>query len=249
MNDSKYIVYYRASTMKQKDGLGLNEQAKAVKEFVLKYGGEIIDEVEEIVSGASKRRAGFDEALGLCKKHGAILLVYRIDRLSRSGFMTLARLDEEGIPFIEAESPHDSDFSKNIKFLLAKNERDTIQKRIKGSIALIKEELKEKGYYITKEGKKITSLGSPQNLTDESRKISKIVRKKKALENPNNRLAYAMAKQIYVPEPKDKRKKNKVAVCGYAKVAKILNHNGFRTSRGCEFSGPQVRNLFLLFEQ
>ena len=118
MQDRRYIAYYRASTEHQRDGIGLEVQKEAVARFIRTYGGQVVDTREEIISGGAQSRVGFDEALALCKTHDAILLVHRIDRLSRAGFMTIARLEEEGIPFIEADSPHDSDFSKNIKFLV-----------------------------------------------------------------------------------------------------------------------------------
>ena len=90
MQKTDYIVYYRASTEKQRDGLGLDAQKKAVSDFLDRFGGTVIDTVEEIVSGGSLSREGFNKALEFAKETGATLLVHRIDRLSRSGFMTIA---------------------------------------------------------------------------------------------------------------------------------------------------------------
>jgi DNA invertase Pin-like site-specific DNA recombinase len=236
MKNPKYVAYYRASTEEQRDGLGLSVQRDRCETFVAVNGGTIIEHISEIVSGGAKQRAGFNSAIELCKAEGAILLVHRIDRLSRGGFMTLATLEQEGIPFIEADAPFDSVFSKNIKFLVAKEEKEKIQARVKDSLGQIKKEIEEKGYYITKEGKKITSLGSPEiNLTDEGRAKSAKIRRAKAIANENNRRAYAVVQKL-----RDTH--------SLAKIAKYLNDNGFRTSRGSQFYPIQISNLIKLYE-
>lgn len=236
MQGRKYIAYLRASTEHQRDGIGLDVQNSAIERFISIHGGEVIEQVSEIVSGGAVHREGFDRALSLCKKHDAILLVHRIDRLSRAGFMTIAKLEEEGIPFIEADSPHDSEFSKNIKFLVAKEEKDKTRRRVTDALAQIKENIEKDGYHITKEGKRITSLGSPENLTEIARERSKKVRKAKALANKNNRQAYAMASRL--------RKSG----MSYGKIAEELNKGGFETSRGNSFYAIQVSNLIKLYE-
>jgi DNA invertase Pin-like site-specific DNA recombinase len=234
MENKKYIAYYRASTESQRDGIGLDVQIAAVGRFLEIYGGRVIDTVSEIISGGAQTRAGFDKALNLCKQHDAILIVHRIDRLSRAGFMTIARLDEEGIAFIEADSPHDSDFSKNIKFLVAKEEKDKTQRRVKDALGQIKENIERDGFHITKEGRSITGLGSPQNLTEKSRERSKIVRRAKAISNENNVRAYALASRLR-------------ATHSLRKIADALNKGGFKTSRGNQFYPIQVSNLIKLY--
>jgi DNA invertase Pin-like site-specific DNA recombinase len=235
MENSKYIAYYRASTESQRDGIGLEVQAEAVARFLRTYGGRVIDVVSEIISGGAQDRAGFNKALALCKQHDAILIVHRIDRLSRAGFMTIAKLEEEGVPFIEADSPHDSDFSKNIKFLVAKEEKEKTQRRVKDALGQIKDNIEKHGFHITKEGKEITSLGSPQNLTEKSRERSKVVRRAKAIANENNRRAYAMASRLRPTH-------------SLGKIADALNSGGFKTSRGNKFYAVQVSNLIKLYE-
>ena len=235
MKNRNYIAYYRASTESQRDGIGLEVQEAAVNKFISVYGGNVIETVSEIISGGAVVRDGFDRALELCKIHNAILIVHRIDRLSRAGFMTIARLEEEGVPFIEADSPHDSEFSKNIKFLVAKEEKDKTQRRVKDALGQIKDNIDRDGFHITKEGKRITSLGSPQNLTEESRERSKRVRRAKAIANENNRRAYAMASRLR-------------ATHSLKSVADALNKGGFKTSRGNQFYPIQVSNLINLYE-
>lgn len=230
-----YVTYLRASTESQRDGLGLDAQRTSINNFLSNFGGTIFEEVSEIVSGGSTDRQGFNKALELCRENGAILLVHRIDRLSRSGFYTLAQLEENGVPFIEADSPHDSDLSKNIKFLIAKEEREKIQKRIHDTLAEVKTQLSTNGFYITKEGKRITSLGTPENLTDKARSRSIKVRRAKAISNENNVKAYAVV---------DRMRENST----FAKMSAYLNKHNFKTSRGGRWYAASVSNLIKLYE-
>lgn len=232
-NSTDYIVYYRASTEKQRDGLGLDAQKQAINKFIETYGGNVIDVVEEIVSGGSLDRKGFDQALQLAKETGSTLLVHRIDRLSRSGFMTIALLEQEKVNFIEADSPNDSAFSKNIKFLVAKEEKEKIQSRVKGALAEINTKISKNGFHISKAGNKITSLGSPENLSDLSRIKSIKSRRQKALNNINNRKAFSVVELM--------------EGASLRKIASYLNENGFKTSRGGTFSAIQVSNLKKLY--
>lgn len=233
MKGTDYIVYYRASTEKQRDGLGLDAQKNAVNNFLERYGGNVIEIVEEIVSGGSLDRQGFNKALNLAKETGATLLVHRIDRLSRSGFITIALLQEAKVNFIEADAPNDSAFSKNIKFVVAQEEKEKIRARVTDALSEIKTKIEKDGYHISKAGNKITSLGSPQNLSDEARRKSIASRRKKALENPNNIKAYGVVKLM---QGKTLRE-----------VATFLNNNGFVTARGGQFSAMQVSNLIKLY--
>ena len=149
--------------------------------------------------------------------------------------MTIAKLEEEGVPFIEADSPHDSEFSKHIKFLVAKEEKDKTQRRVKDALGQIKDNIERDGYHITKEGKRITSLGNPQNLTDVARDRSKKIRRAKAIADVNNRRAYAMASSMR-------------ATASLRQIANSLNKGGFKTSRGNKFYPIQVSNLINLYE-
>ena len=236
MENKKYVAYYRASTESQRDGIGLEVQRQAVSRFIKQYGGTVVAIEEEIISGGAAIRDGFDRALQLCKLNSAILIVHRIDRLSRAGFMTIAKLEDEGIPFIEADSPHDSDFSKHIKFLVAKEEKDKTKQRVKDALGQIKANIDINGYRITKEGKRITSLGNPQNLSDEARERSKRTRRAKAIADQNNVRAYAMTSRM------------RESGHSLKSVADALNKGGFKTSRGNMFYPIQISNLIKLYE-
>jgi DNA invertase Pin-like site-specific DNA recombinase len=236
VEEEKYVVYYRASTESQRDGLGLDSQKSAVEKFIMRFGGEVIEEITEIISGGSLNRVEFDRALELAKGTGSTILVHKIDRLSRSGFMTIALLEQEGVPFIETESPNDSPFSKNIKFLVAKEERDRTKKRVTDALDEIKKNIERDGYHVSKAGNTITSLGSPKNnLSKEGREKSLTTRLDKALNNPNNRRAIAAIRLMENPTLRA--------------AAIFLNENGFLTSTGKTFGATQVKNLIELYER
>jgi DNA invertase Pin-like site-specific DNA recombinase len=233
----KYVVYYRASTESQRDGLGLDAQKTAVDRFITNFGGTVVKEFTEIISGGSLNRILFNEAVDLAKGTNSTLLVHKVDRLSRSGFMTIALLEEQGVPFIEADAPHDSAFSKNIKFLVAKEERDKTKKRVKDALAEIKSNIEKNGYHVSKAGNTITALGSPlNNLSQKGRDKSMNTRLDKALNNPNNKRAISVLRLM----------KEDSSV---SKMAEFLNDNGFLTSTGKTFGSTQVKNLLELYKR
>lgn len=228
-----YIAYYRASTESQRDGLGLDAQKTAINDFINLFGGEVLEHVEEIISGGDLNREGFNRAVDLARGTQSTLLVHRIDRLSRSGFYTMAQLEQAGVPYIETVAPHDSNFSRNIKAVVAKDEKERIQSRVKDALTEIKKKIEENGFHTSKAGNKITSLGSPENLTQAGRDKSLRVRKEKALNNPNNKRAIAVVKLLYH--------------VSLNKMAKYFNENGFLTSTGKQFTPTAVSNLRKLY--
>lgn len=233
----RYVAYYRASTERQRDGLGIEAQKAAVKRFIDHYGGTLISEHEEIVSGAATVREGFDLAIKDCRLNNAILLVHRIDRLSRAGFVAMARLEEAGIPYIEADSPFDTEFSKHIKFLVAKEERSKIRSRIKDALDEVKKNIKENGYHVSRAGNVISSLGAPHNLSDYSRERAIEVKRMKARTNVDNIKAWSVAKEMLADGE------------SMSYIADFLNRHGFKTPKGGVFRIANIRRLRRLFEE
>jgi len=231
----KYVAYYRVSTEDQGlEGLGIQAQKTSVLNFINSFGGEVVAEFEEVVSGGADIRTELELAIDTCSGANAILLVSKLDRLSRDGFKTLYLLDKNKVEFIEAESPNDSDFSQKIKFLLAKDEKDKVSQRVKAALSSIKDNIERHGFHVSKAGNKITSLGSDGNLTQRGRDKSIATRKAKAENNPNNKRAYGVLKIL----PKDMTLRE---------VCKYLNENGFASSQGRRFNPITVTNLLKLY--
>jgi len=227
----KYVAYYRVATEEQgQSGLGLKAQKEAVGKFI-KESGELVGEFQDIESGASEQRIGMLQAIEACKLNGAVLVVKEISRISRGGFKYRQMLEESKVEFIECSSPHDPEIVKDIKFSLAKEERKKIRERTKDALSQIKSKIETGQVHISKAGNIITSLGTPDNLTDLSRQRSIEVRRQKALTNSENVKATAF---IVALEPTH----------NWKQITKKLNEAGFRTSRGNEFSEVQTKRLY-----
>lgn len=216
----KYVAYYRVSTKKQGDSkLGLYAQQEAVKNFVAPEN--IYKEFTEIETGTNKRfRPVLNEAIELCKKEEATLVIAKLDRLTRNVAFVSALMDS-GIKFQAVDNPHATNLTIHILSAVAQDEAERISKRIKEALAIKKKQL-------ALEGKK---LGTPTNLTNEA-KIKGIESiKLKAKHNPNNKQALAFVKRV-------DRSKLKLR-----EIAELLNENSFKTSRGKLFGTTQVIRL------
>ena len=216
----EYIAYYRVSTKQQGlSGLGLESQRDSVKRYIDSVGGKLLNEFKDIASAKDDNRANLNKAIKDCQKHKAILVIKKLDRLSRGGFKIAVRLEDLGVKYIESDSPNDNELLKNLKLAIAKDERQKISERTKAALA----ELKKKG----------VTLGRTQNLTQEGRAKGAKAMALKAELNENNRRARAYAKVL---------RDNGAKLQG---IADELNNGGFKTSRGKEFQAVQVSRLLV----
>jgi DNA invertase Pin-like site-specific DNA recombinase len=84
MNDRRYIAYFRVSTDRQgKSGLGLEAQQQAVHVFLHGREDRIMARFTEIESTRKHDRPQLAAALAACRKHRALLLIAKLDRLAR----------------------------------------------------------------------------------------------------------------------------------------------------------------------
>jgi DNA invertase Pin-like site-specific DNA recombinase len=81
MSQRKFVAYYRVSTEKQgRSGLGLEAQQEAVRAYLRGGDWQLMAEVVEIESGKRNDRPRLAEALRLCRLHGAVLIIAKLDR-------------------------------------------------------------------------------------------------------------------------------------------------------------------------
>lgn len=228
-----YIGYYRVSTEEQgHSGLGLKSQQNYVRSFA-QSNGILLSEFKDIESGTKDSRNGLKAAIRECCNQGATLVAYDITRISRGGFSMMAELEKSGIQFIEALSPNDSEFSKNVKFIVAKNEAENISRNTKKALRVIQDKLDRGETHISKSGRVITRLGSPVPISRDAIEKSAEVRKQMAIQNPDNKKAGAFIVALY----------NEGGKSFYA-ITKALNKSGFKTSKGNDFSQVQVKRLY-----
>lgn len=214
---NKYIGYIRVSTKSQNNsGLGQLAQKAMIKNF-LKEDDILITEYEEVESGKKDDRPELLKALEHCKRQNAILLIGKLDRLSRNvGFIYL--LKDSKVKFVCCDMPEATDVTIGIMAVLAQDERERTSQRTKAALA----ELKAKGVH----------LGSPSNLNSEARQSGTKALIQKARNNPNNKLATALIVPL------------RESGLSYQKIADKLNDSGFKTSTGKEFSNTQVLLLY-----
>ena len=95
---TKAIAYYRVSTAKQgASGLGMAAQRQAVESLCAAHGWDIIaPPFTEVESGKRDDRPELVAAIEQCRLTGAVLVVAKLDRLSRN-LAFLATLQDGGI--------------------------------------------------------------------------------------------------------------------------------------------------------
>lgn len=136
----KIIAYARTSTRKQ--DLGLDVQLKAFEQY---QPNQII---KEQISGRKEERKGLNQVLKMLKR-GDCLLIYKLDRLSRSTKQLvnlMAELNDGGIQLLSVSDGLDTS-TTNGRFLftimsgLAQMEAEMISKRTKDALAMTDKKL------------------------------------------------------------------------------------------------------------
>ena len=215
MEETVYVAYLRVSTQRQgTSGLGLQAQQEIIRNYL--NGNFPIAEFIEVESGRKSDRPKLHEALELCKKKKATLIVAKMDRLSRNVAFTSQLLDS-GIEIVFCDFPKANRLVLTIIAAISEYEAGLIRKRTKEALQI----KKEHGF----------KLGKPENLINNLEKAIANSRKtnmEKANNNPNNRRAVALLKNLVK------------TTSNLSEMARQLNDEGFVTSRGCEFTSKQV---------
>ena len=71
---------------------------------------------------------------------------------------------------------------------LADREKELVSIRTTGAMTVIKEDIQNNGFYVTREGKSIKKLGNPDNLNDTHRLKGSMTVSRNSKANKNNRL-------------------------------------------------------------
>ena len=139
---SKFVTYKRVSSQEQgKSGLGLEAQERDIQLFLENYADapfEVVGEFVEVHSGADNDRPQLTAAIALAKKENAVLVVSKLDRLSRRVSHLSALMEERGLDFKVAQMPHADRFQLHIYAALAEQERQFISQRTKSALAAAK---------------------------------------------------------------------------------------------------------------
>lgn len=213
-----YVVYLRQSTTKQeKSGLGIEAQRNIIHSFVKE--GLIIAEFVETESGKKSDRPKLQEALALCRKTNSILIVAKLDRLSRNVAFT-SKLLESDVEITFCDFPQANRLILHIISSIAEYEANLISQRTRLSLKA----KKERG----------VQLGKSENLMkkhNEAIAHSNQTNRTKAQNNVNNMRAVALLRSMVKEE------------LTLSQMTIRLNEQGFVTSKGCKFQIVQVQRL------
>jgi DNA invertase Pin-like site-specific DNA recombinase len=223
MKTIKYVAYYRVSTKQQAtSGLGLDAQKQIVSDFIRRQNASILHEFTEIESGANDHRPALSEAINVTKENNGVLLIAKLDRLSRN-LTFISTLMDNHIRFTCCDMPDASEMTIHIFASLAQWERKRISERTKAAL----------------DAKRIRDNWTPgmNNLTDEGRAKAQAKNSYKAHNDINIRKAYHFIKLL------------KEQGLSFYRIAKELNANGYRTFRGKSFQMKQVVDIWYRFEK
>lgn len=212
----KFVIYRRCSTNRQfQSGLGLDAQSESVRRYLsTKPDAVVLGDFVEAESGKNDDRPILRQAVELCRKESATLLVSKIDRLSRS-LRLIMMLEQYRVPFIAAENPEMNELVCHILVALAQSERKTIAARVRDALR----QAKLRG----------VKLGGPN--INEARQLANKARTEKAKEQ-NDRLRKVVQETMA-----------KTGLTKLAEIAEALNLRGIRTPRGCEFTPTHIHRL------
>lgn len=164
------IAYYRVSTGRQgRSGLGLEAQQIAVEQYCLLNDYHLIKEVAEVKS-TRKHRAGLFDALDLCKRKKATLVVARLDRLGRD-VEQIAGIVKSKVEVIVADNPHANRFTIHILAAVAEDQRQRISETTREALKAAK----HRGVELGKNGKENLSVANKQAAEAFAQKISPMI--------------------------------------------------------------------------
>lgn len=130
-----FVAYYRVSTTGQGTSrLGIEAQKTLVGDYVSTRSGTLVCEFEEVMSGRDDSRGQLEAALAACRRHGATLVIAKIDRLARR-LSFVARLLEGAVPVAVASMPNADLMTLQILAVVAEAEAKMISERTKAALA------------------------------------------------------------------------------------------------------------------
>ncbi len=138
-----YVAYYRVSTAKQgKSGLGIEAQQAAVQKFIGE--GTLLAEFYEVESGKKDDRPELMKALEWCRLTRSVLIVAKLDRLTRD-VSFLVRLRDSGVEFVAVDNASATQLTVTILIAVAEEERRLASERTKAALQAAKARGKKLG--------------------------------------------------------------------------------------------------------
>src|SRR5262245_36539818 len=130
----RFVSYVRVSTERQgKSGLGIEAQRQAVNAYTGSQHGHLLEEFREVESGKKDDRPQLVAALASCRKHKAVLVIAKLDRLARRVSFISALMDGD-VDFVACDFPQANRLTLHILAAVAEHEREMISQRTRGAL-------------------------------------------------------------------------------------------------------------------
>lgn len=134
---ARYVAYFRVSTAQQgRSGLGIEAQKAAVNAF-LKPADRIVATFTEVESGKTAARPQLTAALAAARAHKAVLLIAKLDRLSRN-VAFIATLLESDVRLVACDMPEADRSWLQMAAVWAEREARLISDRTRAALAAAK---------------------------------------------------------------------------------------------------------------
>nr|WP_294566572.1 recombinase family protein [uncultured Rhodopila sp.] len=216
---SRFVAYYRVSTSQQgRSGLGLEAQREAVRVFIGAGSGALAEEFTEVETGKNADRPQLARALDTCRLTGAVLVIAKLDRLSRDAYFLLG-LEKAGVEFVAADMPNANRLTVRLMAVIAQEEREMISARTKAALAAAKAR-----------GTKLGGNRGGPNVDSAKGRAAR------------SRAADDYARQVG-PIALAAWQDAGGATGSYGRAAAILKARGIRTPRGGQWTRAAVRSL------
>ena len=176
---NKFVLYRRVSSKEQKkSGLGLEAQERDIKLFLENYAEtpyEVIGEFIEVQSGKDNTRKELNAAIALAKKEKAILVVAKLDRLSRRVSFIASLMEDRELDFKVAQMPYADKFQLHIYAALAEQERFFISQRTRSALKAYKERNPDKKLGAPKQHIEALAKARKDKAKQEAEKVSGVI--------------------------------------------------------------------------
>lgn len=214
----KHVIYIRVSTKKQGiSGLGLEAQKEICLKHIQDVQGEHIATYTDVESGKKRNRKALWEAIELCKKENAELVIAKLDRLARDVEFTFQVINTR-IPIYFCDMPVVNTMILGVFAAVAQYERELISQRTKAALAAKKQRLgNDKGFD-----------------TSKAAEASAKVRREAAQEDPNNKIIWGILTADGRTPTKEK----------YLHLSNTLNNMGVKTSTGLDFTPARLKSAY-----
>lgn len=210
------VAYLRVSTKGQGiSGLGVDAQRNAVDAYCRSNGYRVIEEFVEIESGRMDGRPILRDAIDRAEGTGALLVIARLDRLSRSSRF-IAELLEGDLRFVACDVPSANRMVLQILAAVAEEEARATSIRTRAAIAAAK----ARGRV----------FGNPANLPADAGhrggRASAVARRDK-----RDKTIARVAKRM---------RELRMQGAGYKHIAAVLNAEHYQTAQGKRWRGKGV---------